>query len=136
VALWREALLAQKVLRGETRGYRHHPQLVRFRETAAPLAAIATYLAYVQEEATRRGYNFRREKIFPERTDFPIPVAMGQLQYEWRHLLDKLHHRDPSRFQEQKKIVVPDPHPLFILVEGDMAAWERPVTRVREKKRK
>ncbi len=27
VALWREALLAQKVLRGATRGYKHHPQL-------------------------------------------------------------------------------------------------------------
>jgi hypothetical protein len=31
VALWREALLAQKVLQGATRGYRHHPQLARFR---------------------------------------------------------------------------------------------------------
>jgi hypothetical protein len=27
VALWREALLAQAVLRGKTRGYKHHPQL-------------------------------------------------------------------------------------------------------------
>jgi hypothetical protein len=25
VALWREALLARAVLRGQTRGYRHHP---------------------------------------------------------------------------------------------------------------
>lgn len=33
VAGWREALLAQKVLRGETTGYRHHPQLERFRGT-------------------------------------------------------------------------------------------------------
>jgi hypothetical protein len=29
-AAWREALLAQKVLTGTTRGYRNHPQLVRF----------------------------------------------------------------------------------------------------------
>ena len=36
VALWREALLAQKVLRGKTRGYRAHPQLQRFREQADP----------------------------------------------------------------------------------------------------
>lgn len=28
IAGWREALLAQKVLRGQTTGYRHHPQLV------------------------------------------------------------------------------------------------------------
>jgi hypothetical protein len=31
VAAWREALLAQAVLAGATRGYRHHPQLDRFR---------------------------------------------------------------------------------------------------------
>ena len=30
VALWREALLAQAVLRGKTSGYKHHPQLERF----------------------------------------------------------------------------------------------------------
>jgi len=36
VALWREALLAQKVLRGKTRGYRHHPQLFRFAKTNNP----------------------------------------------------------------------------------------------------
>ena len=29
--LWREALLAQAVLAGLTRGYRSHPQLLRFR---------------------------------------------------------------------------------------------------------
>ncbi len=31
VALWREALLAQAVLRGRTVGYRHHPQLAPHR---------------------------------------------------------------------------------------------------------
>lgn len=31
VALWREGLLAQAVLRGRTKGYLHHPQLERFR---------------------------------------------------------------------------------------------------------
>jgi len=36
VALWREALLAQKVLRGATRGYKHHPQLRRFSGFAEP----------------------------------------------------------------------------------------------------
>jgi hypothetical protein len=49
VALWREGLLAQKVLRGRTRGYRHHPQLARFRAQADPVASIARYLRAVQE---------------------------------------------------------------------------------------
>jgi len=39
VALWREALLAQAVLRGETRGYRRHPRLARFRARPDPTAA-------------------------------------------------------------------------------------------------
>lgn len=37
---WREALLAQKVLTGVTRGYRHHPQLERF----LPGSALAAEL--------------------------------------------------------------------------------------------
>ena len=40
-ACWREALLAQKVLTGVTRGYRHHPQLERF----LPGSALAAQLA-------------------------------------------------------------------------------------------
>ncbi|MDH4286765.1 MAG: pyrimidine dimer DNA glycosylase/endonuclease V, partial [Gallionella sp.] len=51
VALWREALLAQAVLRGETRGYRNHPQLDRFRSHSAPLAAISLYLKAIHGEA-------------------------------------------------------------------------------------
>ena len=37
VACWREALLAQAVLAGRTRGYRHHPQLERFRVVPGPV---------------------------------------------------------------------------------------------------
>ncbi len=70
VALWREALLAQAVLRGETRGYRNHPQLERFKEHAAPLAAISHYLQAVYAEATRRGYRFNR----PLKNPSPPPV--------------------------------------------------------------
>ena len=44
VALWREGLLARAVLRGMTKGYRHHPQLQRFRAHASPRAAINLYL--------------------------------------------------------------------------------------------
>ena len=39
VALWREALLAKKVLRGRTRGDRHHPQLKHFLARLKRLAA-------------------------------------------------------------------------------------------------
>jgi hypothetical protein len=55
VALWREALLARKVLQGRTKGYRSHPQLARFRQGRSPLAAISAYLWAVHDEAGRRG---------------------------------------------------------------------------------
>ena len=58
VALWREALLAQKVLQGNTKGYRNHPQLSRFKQQIDPLAAVAAYLCEVQREAARRGYHY------------------------------------------------------------------------------
>ena len=58
LGLWREGLLAQAVLQGKTKGYRHHPQLARFQMHPDPVQAIAHYLREVHEEATRRGYNF------------------------------------------------------------------------------
>jgi len=67
VALWREMLLAQKVLRGATKGYKHHPQLHRFSRLANPPAALAVYLAVVHEESVRRGYKFDASKIGPRR---------------------------------------------------------------------
>ncbi|HLW43123.1 MAG TPA: pyrimidine dimer DNA glycosylase/endonuclease V, partial [Candidatus Acidoferrales bacterium] len=62
VALWREGLLAQNVLRGKTKGYRFHPQLNRFRATKKPVIAIGTYLRAVAEEAKSRGYSFDASK--------------------------------------------------------------------------
>lgn len=62
VALWREALLAQAVLRAETRGYRNHPQLQRFRDHDAPLDAIADYLRAVHAEAVLRDYSFELDQ--------------------------------------------------------------------------
>src|SRR4051812_19069222 len=96
VALWREALLARAVLRGETRGYRSHPQLERFRDQSSPLAAINAYLAGVHAEAVSRGYAFDATKIERTRTRARVEVTTGQLRYEWEHLLRKLAARSPS----------------------------------------
>jgi len=125
VALWRETLLAQAVLRGETKGYRHHPQLERFRARPSPGAAIATYLRTVEGEAAARGYAFDGAKIGPGVDAGPIPVTRGQLDYEWRHLLAKLAVRDPERAASQAGVQRPRPHPLFRVVAGPVADWER-----------
>ena len=81
VALWRESLLARAVLRGETKGYRHHPQLHRFQEQPAPRSAINGYLAGVLSEAQARGYSFDVSKVGPIRSRARINCTEGQLQY-------------------------------------------------------
>jgi hypothetical protein len=125
VALWREALLAQKVLRGETRGYKHHPQLFRFAKTRNPPAALATYLNAVHKEAGRRGYKFNAAKIGAGRLRGNLKETRGQLLYEWRHLKRKLKRRAPKRLRDWSAVKIPSPHPLFRIVSGKVRAWER-----------
>src|ERR1019366_4659610 len=90
VALWREGLLAQKVLQGGTRGYRHHPQLLRFQAQARPVATLARFLEVVLAESRRRGYSFDGTKISRPRFQGHLKETEGQVAYEWRHLLRKL----------------------------------------------
>jgi len=125
VALWREALLAQKVLRGATRGYKHHPQLWRFSGLADPPAVLAGYLAAVQAEAVRRGYTFDASKIGAKRSRGKLPETRGQLLYEWRHLRRKLKLRDPKRHRDSATVKMPAPHPLFKIVPGTVRDWEK-----------
>lgn len=125
--MWRETLLAKKVLEGNTRGYKNHPQLVRFRNAEDPLAAINLYLSYILEEAAFRKYIFNREKISWElcTEDCPlIQVTTGQMEYESEHLISKLKIRDSQKLLEvlQKKPFIP--HPLFEVVPGGVEEWE------------
>ncbi len=127
VALWREGLLAQKVLHNETRGYRAHPQLIRFSNGKDSLSLIAAYLHAVCEEAASRGYNFDREKIRARRSRKKLSCTRGQLLYEWRHLRSKLQKRSPDKFAQIDSVLRPTSHPMFIIVAGDVEAWERVV---------
>lgn len=124
VALWRETLLAQKVLRGQTKGYRHHPQLIRFRGHTDPVTAVAAYLKAVHEEATRRGYTFDASKIQPHRGPIQLEETVGQLLYEWEHLCRKLKQRAPHVLASHKDVSQPEPHPIFRLVSGSVREWE------------
>ncbi len=125
VALWREALLARAVLRGKTRGYRHHPQLARFRTHPLPRSAINSYLAVIHAEARARGYEFDARKIGPRRSTRRMSVTSAQLAYEWSHLLGKLRGRDPDLRRRLRDVRAPRCHPLFRRVKGPPAAWER-----------
>jgi len=125
-ALWREGLLARAVLQGQTRGYRHHPQLIRFEAHAEPLLAIDAFLHAVHVESLARGYRFDADKLGPApAAAVEIQATDGQLRLEWQHLLVKLEARSPavhSRWQDLKR---PQAHPIFAIVKGPIAPWER-----------
>lgn len=127
VACWRETLLAQAVLAERTRGYRSHPQLERFRAADDPLGVIGAYLGALAVEADERGYRFDRTRI--DRPDGVrsgiLAVTTGQLALEWSHLAVKLQVRDPDRLTRWSDLTLPVSHPLFRVVEGGIAAWER-----------
>ena len=126
IACWRETLLAQAVLAGSTKGYRRHPQLERFRATADPLATVGAYLTGLADDADRRGYRFDRGRILtPSSPSAAIEVTDGQLAYEWAHLGRKLEARSP---EDAQRWLVSEarPHPLFVVVPGDIEPWERP----------
>lgn len=125
-ACWREALLAQAVLAGRTRGYRAHPQLERFREHDDPLAAIVGYLHALADEADARGYRYDRTRI--DRSPRPvaaIEVTSGQLDLEWAWLRSKLAVRSPELLGRWASTVRPEVHPSFVEVDGPVAPWER-----------
>lgn len=127
VALWREGLLARRVLQGLTRGYRNHPQLYRFKIYEKPLDLIDAYLYQVYLEASRRGYKFNISKIKVIELIGVTSVTRGQLIYEYKHLLGKLEKRD-KKWLEKIRIIEPEEllaNPVFNVVEGGVEEWEK-----------
>lgn len=125
VALWREALLARAVLRGRTVGYRRHPQLERFRAEPRPVESLNRYLEGVFAESRRRGFEFDAGKLGRAGPATRIRESAGQLGFEWAHLLAKVRLRDPERHARLLQVRLPLPHPLFRVVPGPVAPWER-----------
>ncbi|HUI72463.1 MAG TPA: pyrimidine dimer DNA glycosylase/endonuclease V [Spirochaetia bacterium] len=126
VAAWREGLLALEVLKGNTRGYRNHPQLVRFKATSNPVQTITCYLWHLHRESESRGYRFDSSKLDAAVPCGLLEVTRGQLVYEMGHLKAKLERRTPQRLQMVTRVEMPDPHPLFTIVPGGRADWEAP----------
>jgi hypothetical protein len=125
VALWREALLARAVLLGETRGYKNHPQLDRFRSQKDPPSVINDYLVGVFDEAASRGYSFDSNKVGPVLVVEQIAATSDQVEFEWKHLMDKLSSRSPLIYEKWRYVADPEPHPLFQIVPGGIEPWER-----------
>ncbi|MBB3103758.1 hypothetical protein FHR87_002155 [Azomonas macrocytogenes] len=117
--------MAQAVLRGDTKGYQHHPQLDRFKNHSASLEAISVYLKAIYAEAETRGYSFDKTKIGPAYKSITLSVTSGQLAYEWKHLLGKLQTRNPSLYRKLQAAETPIPHPIFKVYVGEVESWER-----------
>lgn len=127
LAVWREGLLAKKVLEGNTKGYKNHPQLIRFRNYENPLDAINSYLFYIFLESQNRGYSFNKSKISCINLTKIITVTEGQLKFELVHLLKKLKIRNLEKYKEIKKLVFNKIkiNPIFIIMEGRIEDWEK-----------
>jgi hypothetical protein len=125
VACWREGLLARKVLKGETQGYRNHPQLERFKAQRDPVAVLDRYLSAVLEDATRRGFTFNHEKIGPRFSRLRLVVTRGQLEFELCHLTAKLKMRDVQQYEKVVNILSPLANPIFRVIDGGIESWEK-----------
>ena len=124
VALWRETLLAKHVLEGKTKGYKNHPQLNRFKLSKSPVDAIHYYLKFICKEARSRNYNFDESKVNLNCKKISIKVTSGQIQYETKHLVNKLKQRDTIKLKEIKSLKTLEPHPMFKIVPGGIEDWE------------
>jgi len=85
-------------------------------------------LLAVHAEARARGYAFDRTKLGRALPRARLTVTRGQLAYEWAHLLRKLYRRARQRWTRQRGLT-PLAHPLFRVVPGPVAAWERAARR-------
>lgn len=133
-ACWREGLGAQKAIKANLSqdkcGYQHHSALTRFMAADDPLAAIGWFLASIQDEATRRGYNYNRSLILKSDKSVKMNVTLMQQWYEWWHLGQKLvereeKYRDSAHYAEKFFGSGPVINPMFHIIPGQVEGWEK-----------
>ena len=125
-AQWREALLAQKVTEGKTKGWRNHPQLDRFKYHLKPMEAVGFYLKELHVESLKRSYKYNYSKIhYPDAVVDSVNLSLGQLQYEFDLLQERLKKRTPKKYEENTRIRILQAHPLFNIVPGLPEKWEK-----------
>ena len=131
VAVWREGLLAKKVLEGKTKGYKNHPQLIRFINSENALESINQYLYGIYEESTIRKYNFDKSKLYTINSKrVKLTVNSKQIEYEFELLKSKLKKRDLSKYNEIINTPVIELHSIFMRITGDIENWEKIIPEV------
>ena len=124
VALWRETMLAKNVLEEKTKGYKNHPQLIRFKNSANPLQGINQYLAAIYKESQTRGYHFNKDKLKIYNEPVTLTVTRRQIEYETQHLLKKLKTRDMVSYHRLLNETIIVPHHIFKIIDGEIEVWE------------
>jgi len=133
---WKKGMIAVRALTGNLAGYErtyaNHGQLVRFRQQPDPVQAISDYMHALVDEAQRRGYTypryFKRKALPKSPNGTRMTVTAGQMECEvWRYANDILGRRRGmiQHYVRFFGIPEPDPHPIFTLVRGPVAEWER-----------
>lgn len=111
---------------GITKGYKNHPQLERFKKAKDPIGSINSYLLTIYEESLKRNYSFDKSKLqMTFINNEKIKVTDGQLKYEYELLKNKLKFRDTKKFDSIKTVKKINPNPVFNVVFGTVASWER-----------
>ena len=128
VALWRETLLAKKVLERKTKGYTNHPQLIRFKTCKNPVKEINNYLYIIYLESQKRKFKFDKSKFKKYYTQEIISITTGQLEFEFEHLLKKLKARDSKKYAQIKNVKQIKPNSLFKTKKGLVETWEKITT--------
>lgn len=134
-AQWREALLCRKVLEGNTKGYKNHPQFLRVKKHPQPFYFINMFLYYVWEEGNSRGYKYDREKLIEGLGSVygeplkPMEVTEEQLEYEFHHNQLKMDSQcDRYKANElllKESNVIPVNNFLFKVTEGKIEDFEK-----------
>lgn len=126
---WRESLLAKKVLEGKTKGYKNHPQLIRFKNSEDPILAIDIYIGSLLLESAYRGFSYHPPKsiltISHKDGMDKISVSEGQIAYEAMFLVKKLKDRKSTGRKSISPVNNIEICELFESVPGDIENWEK-----------
>lgn len=120
ISLWKDCLVAQRVFTSANHPF-IHKQLLRFLGSNDPLEAIGSYLLEIYKEGEKRNLGFNKDKILkPNETNRAIKIPRGQIVYE----ITKLNNYNTKNGGKPKINLFPETHPLFRVVEGELAYWE------------
>jgi len=119
--------------------YYNHPQLNRFKATKKAKQYLSNYLWGIYKELKKRGMvkddKFDTSILLPYKRLPKINVTKDQLEYEFKHLQNKLLFRSPEEYAinaynvgDVGMLIQIDKikaNPLFKIVKGEIEKWEK-----------